>query len=84
MVAIFREAVTSMLWFRVKMILVVLVVLNGVAMARPSTLKLRKLLLQDGAGNSAPIEGVRRRLTNIYVSQIILFLIIFILSVFKF
>jgi Predicted membrane protein (DUF2214) len=82
LVAIFRETVTSMLWFRIKMVLVVIVVVNGVALAKPTSMKLRNVLVENsGAG---PIEALKNRLRNVYVLQMLLFLIIFVLSVFKF
>jgi hypothetical protein len=81
MVSIFRESVTSMLWFRVKMILVLLVVLNGIVLARPGAVKLKATLQQNG--DNRRIEGLGRNLRNIYILQLILFLSIFILSVFR-
>ncbi len=56
MVVELKSAVTQALWFRVKMPLVVLVVLNGTVVARPPTLRL----------------------------QLLLFVAIFVLSIFKF
>jgi hypothetical protein len=81
MVSIFRESVTSMLWFRVKMILVLLVVLVGIVLARPGAIRLRATLLQNE--DNRRIEGLGRNLRNIYILQLILFLSIFILSVFR-
>jgi len=83
MVSIFRESVTSMLWFRVKMILVLLVVLNGIVLARPGAIRLRATLLQNAVQDNRRIEGLGRNLRNIYILQLILFLSIFILSVFR-
>lgn len=82
LVAIFREAVTSMLWFRIKMVLVLIVVLNGVVLARPTSMKLRNVLVQNSA--AGPIEALKNRLRNIYVLQMLLFMVIFVLSVFRF
>jgi NADH:ubiquinone oxidoreductase subunit 6 (subunit J) len=83
MVSIFRESVTSMLWFRVKMILVLLVLLNGIVLARPGAVKLRATLLQNAAQDNRRIEGLGKNLRTIYVLQLVLFLSIFILSVFR-
>jgi hypothetical protein len=64
-------------------------VLNGTVMARPAAMKLRRLLLQDSdllqnSNNRDSILQCQSRLRIIYVVQMILFLAIFVLSVFKF
>ncbi|HMH20345.1 MAG TPA: hypothetical protein VK563_01145 [Puia sp.] len=84
MAFIFKAAVTSMLWFRIKMVLVLLVLINGIAIARPTLIKLRGLLAQTPAAGDRPIEGIIGRLRIIYVAQLIMFLTIFVLSVFRF
>jgi hypothetical protein len=82
MVAIFREAVTSMLWFRIKMALVLIVMVNGIALARPTTMKLRNVLAQDAG--TGPIDMLQNKLRIIYLLQMLLFLVIFTLTVLKF
>lgn len=82
LVSLFRESVTSMLWFRIKMILVLLVIINGIALARPAVIRLKKMLTDHAMSGS--MEAVKNRLSNIYLLQLILFLIIFVLSVFQF
>jgi uncharacterized membrane protein SirB2 len=84
MVFLFKGAVTGAPWFRIKMLLVLAVILNGTVMARPAVQKLRKLLLQDAAGNDHQVDAQKKRIRTIYVLQILFFLIIFILSIFKF
>jgi NADH:ubiquinone oxidoreductase subunit 6 (subunit J) len=83
MVSIFRESVTSMLWFRVKMILVLLVLLNGIVLARPGAVRLKTTLLHNTEQDNRRIEGLGKNLRNIYILQLVLFLSIFILSVFR-
>ena len=85
MVVQLKSAVTQMLWFRVKMPLVILLVLNGVAVGRPLTMRLRKLLSPNGGrADLNLVRPIRTRLKVVYVVQILLFLTIFVLSVFKF
>jgi hypothetical protein len=83
MVIELKSAVTQALWFRIKMPLVLLVVLNGTVIARPATLRLKKLLL-DETPPTAGIGHIRNRRRAIYVFQLLLFIAIFVLSIFKF
>lgn len=83
MVIELKSAVTQALWFRVKLPLVLLVVLNGAVLARPATLRLKKLLLDGNAGSDS-IDPIRNRRRAIYILQLLLFVAIFILSIFKF
>lgn len=93
--AVRQSAVTQALWFRIKMPLVLLVVLNGTVLARPATLRLKKLLLdlpengdRQPSGSSTPapasIGHLRNRRRAIYIFQLLLFVAIFVLSIFKF
>ena len=110
MVVQLKSAVTQMVWFRVKMPLVILLVINGAVPARRLGLQLFRILSAgteaggsssriavtgaDGSagtggntsreGNTSRIVAVRSRLRLVYVVQLILFLSIFILSIFKF
>jgi hypothetical protein len=84
MVVVFKGAVASMLWFRIKMILVLLVLLNGAGLARRNMMKLKATLSLGTNEINGQVEELRQRLGYIYVTQLILFLIIFILSVLKF
>jgi hypothetical protein len=84
MVIVFKGTVVHMLWFKIKMVLVVLVVLNGAVLARRSMLKLKGTLLTEGTETNGRVEGLKRRLDYIYITQLILFLTIFVLSVLKF
>ena len=83
MAIILKGAVTSMLWFKIKMILVLLVMVNGGAIMRKNAVNL-KLLLSDNTGNSnGRILALKGRMTVFHSIQLILFLTIFILSVFR-
>jgi hypothetical protein len=84
MVSIFREAVTSMLWFRIKMILVVLVALNGAVIVGRGERRLKALLEAHDDRNNGRILALKERLGVFHGISLFLFLVIFILSVFKF
>jgi hypothetical protein len=111
MVIQLKSAVTQMVWFRIKMPLVILLVLNGSVLARRLGLQLYKLLSAaeveteaetdteaeaeaeaeaereaetQKAGNTNSIVAVRSRLRLVYIIELLLFISIFILSIFKF
>jgi len=83
MVSILREGVTAQVWFRIKMLLVVLIVLNGAIYARRQNMKLTRLLSSDFNDN-IKLNSVKRNLNTSFLLQLILFLTIFVLSVFRF
>jgi hypothetical protein len=61
------------------------IVVNGVALARPLAQRLRKLLSQGtGAGGEEDIMQIRSRLRGVYIAQLVMFLAVFVLSIFKF
>ncbi len=78
-----KGAVTQALWFRIKMPLVLLLVLNGTVMARPNGLRLKQLLLDETPDNGG-IGQLRNRRRAIYLFQLLLIVTIFVLSIFKF
>lgn len=82
MVILFKGAVARMLWFRIKMILVVLVILNGSLILRRQAGRLKVLLADNGANNQ--ILSLSRTMSIFHVIELLLFLIIFFLSVFQF
>ena len=82
MVILFKGAVARMLWFRIKMILVVLVILNGSLVLRRQAGRLKVLLADNGANNQ--ILSLSRTMSVFHVIELLLFLIIFFLSVFQF
>jgi uncharacterized membrane protein len=85
MVASLHGVVAEQLWFRIKMSLVLLAILNGLLVARPQALKLKKMLASDLiSNNSNEFSMIKKRITVIIAIQIVLLLVIFILSVFRF
>jgi hypothetical protein len=72
------------LWFRIKFALVVLVIVNGI-LASSLGRKQRKLLALSSERNiQAELDKLKGRMNVFYLSQLFLFLVIFILGVFKF
>jgi len=84
MVSILRDAATSMVWFRIKMPLVILILLNGGLYARLNANKLKKWLQENTIAGNGPIEIYKNRLRIFNISQLIIFLLIFIVSVYQF
>ena len=83
MVAILHGAVGAQLWFRVKMILVLLIILNLLLFARPQNRKLKKILSAGDHINNE-LGTIRPRMDLYYMIQLILLFSIFVLSVFRF
>lgn len=84
MVVLFKGAVAQMLWFRIKMILVVLVALNGSLVLRKQAGKLKLLLADTGSAGNNQILALSRTMGIFHVIELLLFLAIFFLSVFQF
>lgn len=82
MVAVYGHAFTTQVWFRVKMGIVLLILLNGLVIARPSMTKLRKLL--PAAEDSHEVSVLKKRISIFHITQLLLFIIVFVLSVFRF
>lgn len=74
------------LWFRVKMGLLLLIIINGLGLRRALGNKLKKQL--SGFGGDADLTNVspvlKKNITIVLVTQLLFFIIIFVLSVFKF
>ena len=70
-------------WFRIKMILVIAAVINGLAFGRRTGLQIRKAFAIDD-NSMGSFGSLKTRLTVFHVLQLTLFLAIFTLGVFKF
>jgi hypothetical protein len=86
MVALSHGAFAEQLWFRVKMGILVLVILNGAIIGGRATRGLRKTIAEELAG--ANVERRRKalkgRIRAVHIIQLLLFVAIFTLSVYKF
>lgn len=70
----------SFLWFRIKMVLVLLVILNAIIFGRRQNALLNKLLTQQ----APELNGIKKNLNTFHITQLVLFAIIYLLSTFKF
>jgi len=73
-------------WFRIKFGLILVIVINGLITGRRQGLKLRKLLAWEAPGKDVEdsLLKVKRNFSLFHISQMVLFTIIFVLSIFKF
>jgi uncharacterized membrane protein SirB2 len=84
MMALTKGVYGEQLWFRIKIALVVLVLVNGF-IARSLGRQQKKLLaLSAGQNVQEDLVKLKGRINVFYVFQLFLFLVIFILGVFKF
>ncbi len=84
MVSIFKGGVTQMLWFKIKMVLVLLVILNGTLILQRGSKTLKTLLLSDDPRSNDRISALKARLTIFHSLELLLFFIIFVLSILRF
>src|SRR5258705_3621765 len=63
MVIIYKGAIAQMLWFKIKMVLVLLVILNGTLIFQTGSKSLKKLLLSDDPRSNPRISTLKARLT---------------------
>ena len=74
------------LWFRIKFGLILLIMINGIGFGRRLGVRLRKILPEEisGINVSDKILKIRDNMNVFHITQLAIFLAIFILSVFKF
>lgn len=76
----------AQLWFRIKMGILLLIIINGLGLRRMVGAKLNMVLAEDLSGSS--VEGkwnaVKRKFNMVEYIQMLMFIIIYVLSVFKF
>jgi hypothetical protein len=73
-------------WFRIKMGILLLIIVNGLGLRRRVGTQLKKILATDVSMN-IPVEKlavIKNRLTTIQTVQMLLFVIVYTLSVYKF
>ena len=71
-------------WFRIKFALVILLVANSIFIGRKQGLHLRKTYSLQEEATAGALAGIRKNLYRFHLSQLLLFVFIIILSVFKF
>ena len=83
MVAIMHGAFVSQIWFQIKMILVLLIILNASFFARAQNKKLDKLLTAT-SNATHQLNAIKSKMNLYYAIQFIFLMTIFVLSVFRF
>jgi len=95
MLVIFQGVFAKQIWFQIKIGLIIIIAINGSVFGRKQDAKLKRLIsleklsfLQDDSRGQEnrrdDLMKVKNRLDLFYVSQLLMFLTIFTLSVFKF
>jgi hypothetical protein len=86
MMYVTNGAYGEQVWFRIKFGLIILIILNGIAFGRRQGLELRKILSSEmlGGGIDMELSKIRGNLNLFHLSQLMFFLCILTLSVFKF
>ena len=95
MLVIFQGVFAKQIWFQIKIGLIIIIAINGSLFGRKQDAKLKRLIsleklsfLQDDSRGQEnrrdDLMKVKNRLDLFYVSQLLMFLTIFTLSVFKF
>ena len=81
-----HEVWGAQIWFRIKMGILLLIIVNGLAIRRRVGSRLKKMLTEDASLNaeSEKMSAIKTRLTTVQVIQMLLFVIIYTLSVYKF
>lgn len=86
MMGITKGVFGAQIWFKIKFVLIILIIINGIAVGRRQGSKLTKLLSAEisGQNNEVDVLKVRNIINWFHLAQITFFAIIFTLSVFKF
>lgn len=84
MMAITHGVFGEQLWFRIKFALVVIIFVNAMVVGRRQGGKLNKALFQPDTSSSYGLAGIRNNIRLFHLAQMVLFITIFSLSVFKF
>lgn len=84
MMAITKGVFGEQLWFRIKFGLVIIIIANGLLNGRRLGVKLRRTVADGGVNATLQTESLRSRLNWFHLIQLVLFLAIIFLSVFKF
>jgi hypothetical protein len=72
------------IWFRIKFALVLILVANGLFVGRRLGVQLRKRMPVADAALLEPVIRIRKNLYRFHISQLLIFAVIIILSIFKF
>ncbi|MEO5979329.1 MAG: hypothetical protein ABIS36_11050 [Chryseolinea sp.] len=79
-----HEVWGQQIWFRIKMGLLFIIILNGLGLRRRTGTKVQRFLTSAISPDISQLSSLRFSMTLIQLTQMMLFTIIFTLSVFKF
>jgi len=87
MMIAFHGVLMHATWFKIKMVMLLLIILNAALIFRPAVLELKQLLAAvhtEESGTQFKVSAVKGKITVFYALQFIFFIVIFILSTFQF
>lgn len=86
MMVITQGAFGGQVWFKIKMSVLLIIIINAVIFGRRSGAALRDLIREDTNGKdmTPELRSIKRRIRAFYLIQLSLLVTIFVLSVFKF
>lgn len=84
MMVVTRGVFGEQLWFRIKFALVIILVANALFIGRRQGQGLRKTILSGEQLSSVRLETLRKKMRRFYFSQLVVFVVIIFLSIFKF
>ncbi len=86
MMLITRGAFGAQVWFRIKMIILLIIIINAVIFGRRNGIALNKLIFEDtnGKDKTSELTSAKARIRIFYISQLFLIVTILMLSVYKF
>lgn len=84
MLALVDGAWAQQRWFKVKMVLVILLVLNGTLIGNKQGVALRKSIETNASDFIQSTASIRTNMNRFYISQLVLFFIIILTSTIKF
>ena len=87
MMSAFHGVVVEQLWFKIKLALLLLIILNPVIVLRPAAKKLREFFMDTQTlemTNPREVKIIKQRMNFFHSLQLLFFLVIFILSAFRF
>ena len=84
MMAVTHGAFDQFLWFRVKMIIVLLLILNIVLLGKKNATRLTRAINQNEQLSPRKLASLRRNISTYQYVQVVFLLLIMFLSVFKF
>lgn len=84
MLAIMKWSFVSLLWFQIKLGLILLLFVNGLTLGRTSAGKLDAFLKQPSPNTAMNPEEIRNRTRIFFIGQLLIFASIIIVRVFRF